>query len=310
MRPSPYKVDMNGPNGNIRLETAPDGTLLRIGHWPSFPGARRVVLCHGRIEFLEKYNEVIGELHSRGFEIWSMDWRGQGLSGRTTDNPKKGHISDFQSYIEDLQWFLGLMGDDSAPETILIGHSMGGHVVLRALLSGQVTVDRAIIPAPMIDLPMKKFVSTAVAVLCRAACMAGLGTRYVIGFGDNDPARGMFDDNPLTRDRDRFAAIHAATETTPGAEMGGPTFGWLNAAFNSIGALRTLSHSATAPCPILLCTAMGDVVVSVEAQHAFGDLQPSCTQIRFENAAHEILQETDAVRNRFWAAFDCFTATD
>jgi len=303
-----YKVGMTTIDGNIRLVTAPDGTLLRIGHWPSAPGARRAVLCHGRIEFLEKHDEVICELNSRGFDVWSMDWRGQGLSGRTTDNPKKGHISDFQSYIEDLQWFLGLIGDNKDAETILIGHSMGGHVVLRALLSGLVKVDRAIVTAPMIDLPMNKVVSAAVAVLCSAACMAGLGTRYAIGFGDSDPARGTFDGNPLTRDRDRFAAIHSATAATPGAEMGGPTFGWLNAALNSIGVLRTLSSSTPAQCPILLCTALEDVVVSVEAQHAFSEAQPSCTQIRFENAAHEILQETDAIRDRFWKSFDRFIA--
>ena len=86
-----------------RIETTPDGTRLRIGHWPSDNGGnRRIVLCHGRTEFLEKYTETIGELAARGFEVWSMDWRGQGAFDRALKNPHKGHIDQFESYIADL----------------------------------------------------------------------------------------------------------------------------------------------------------------------------------------------------------------
>ena len=81
---------MNGTDGNIRRETATDGTRLRIGHWPAASASRRVILCHGRTEFLEKYREVIGELNNRGCDVWSMDWRGQGLSDRMLVNPQKG----------------------------------------------------------------------------------------------------------------------------------------------------------------------------------------------------------------------------
>ena len=95
----------------MSFETAPDGTRLRIGRWPSADGGdnggdRRIVLCHGRTEFLEKYAEAIEELTGRGFEVWSMDWRGQGASDRALKNPYKGHIDRFETYIDDLSWFL------------------------------------------------------------------------------------------------------------------------------------------------------------------------------------------------------------
>lgn len=241
---------MNAPNGNIRNETTPGGANLRICHWPADPGARRIVLCHGRTEFLEKYDEVVGDLQGRGFDIWSMDWRGQGLSDRSLDNPQKGHIDDFETYIDDLAWLFGLMEAEGFARTTLMGHSMGGHIVLRALLEGRVTADRAIVTAPMVDLPMRGLSRAAITALCRAAALTGFGRRYVTGLEDYDPARVKFDGNPLTGDRNRFEAIHAAIAATPGVEMGGPTFGWLDAALRSIGKLHRLSITPRTTCQI------------------------------------------------------------
>jgi lysophospholipase len=299
---------MNGPDGNIRFDTAPDGTRLRIGHWPVAAASRRVVLCHGRTEFLEKYHEVISELNARGCDVWSMDWRGQGLSGRMLANPQKGHIDDFGSYIDDLAWFMDLMGPAQTGETILLGHSMGGHIVLRALLEGRIAPDRVVVTAPMIDLPMSGPSRAAIAGLCRVLTVTGLGGKYVFGLGDYDPARIHFDGNPLTGDRERFDAIHAIMAATPDAIMGAPTFGWLNAAFRSIRRLSGLSATSQTICPILICTALADTVVSVAAQNAMSNALPSSTQELFEDARHEILQESDAIRDRLWESFDRFIA--
>lgn len=300
---------MDIPDGNIRLETAPDGTMLRIGHWPAPGATRRVILCHGRTEFLEKYAETIAELHARGCDVWSMDWRGQGLSGRTLTNPQKGHIGDFSTYVSDLAWFMDRIAKDVSGETILLGHSMGGHIALRALLEGHVTADRVILTAPMIDLPMRRISRAAIATLCRAACLTGFGGRYIVGLGDYDPERVRFDGNPLTGDAKRFAAIHTAIAATPGVEMGSPTFGWLNAAFRSIAKLRKLSKDKHPACPVLICTAMADTVVSVAAQSEVNESMPNCTQIRIQGARHEILHETDEIRRQFWTAFDGPAAT-
>ena len=90
--------------------------------------------------------------------------------------------------------------------------------------------------------------------------------------------------------------------------MGGPTFGWLNAALKSIARLHRLAGAAPPTCPILLCTATADRVVSVDAQDALCAALASCTQLRLDGAEHEILHETDAFRDRFWTAFDTFSA--
>lgn len=295
----------------IRFETAPDGTQLRIGHWPSASGRhRRVVLCHGRTEFLEKYTETIGELAARGFEIWSMDWRGQGASDRALENPQKGHIDRFETYLADLAWFVDTIIGARDSETLLMAHSMGGHIALRAVLEGRVQPDRLILSAPMIDLPLRGVSRSAVTALSRTMAAIGLGGRYVAGTGDYDPARVKFDGNPLTGDPRRFDAIHAAIAANPGVTMGGPTFGWLDATFKSIRNLHKLVQQSPRSCPILLFTAMADTVVSVTAQTAMCTALPDCEQVRVADAQHEILHETDAVRQQFWDAFDRFTSAN
>ena len=291
-----------------RFETAPDGTRLRIGHWSSASATnRRIVLCHGRTEFLEKYAETILELTARGFAVWSMDWRGQGASGRALQNPHKGHIDRFETYLDDLSWFLDDIIGPAAGETVLMAHSMGGHITLRAVLEGRIRPDRLILSAPMIDLPVHGIARLAISGLSRTMAGAGFGDRYVIGQGDYDPARVAFDGNPLTGDRQRFDAIHAAIAANPAVALGGPTFGWLSAAFESIRALSRLAQGAPRTCPVLLCTAMADTVVSVTAQTEVTAILPDCEQVRIEGARHEALFETDSIRQQFWQAFDRFT---
>ena len=297
-----------------RIETAPDGARLRIGHWPPAAGEnhganRRIVLCHGRTEFLEKYAETIRDLTARGFEVWSMDWRGQGASARALENPHKGHIDGFEAYLDDLSWFFDDIAGPTTGETVLMAHSMGGHIALRAVLEGRVRPDRLILSAPMIDLPVRGIGRFAILGLSRTMASVGFGDRYVIGQGDYDPARVKFDGNPLTGDQQRFDAIHAAIAANPAVAMGGPTYGWLNAAFDSIRTLSRLAQESPQTCPVLICTAMADTVVSVTAQTEMTALLTDCDQVRIEGARHEALFETDAIRQQFWQAFGRFTST-
>lgn len=300
---------MDSFDAALRFETTPDGTRIRIGHWPSATGGdRRLVLCHGRTEFLEKYAETIGELTARGFEVWSMDWRGQGASDRMLKNPHKGHIDRFDRYLADLAWFFDTVIGAHGGGTVLMAHSMGGHITLRAVLEGIVKPDRFILSAPMVDLPMRGVGRSATSGLSRVMTGIGLGGQYVFGKGDYDPDRMTFDGNPLTGDRKRFDAIHTAIAANPAVALGGPTFGWLNAALRSIDILQDLSRVSPRTCPILLYTALADTVVSVSAQTAIAGALPDCEQIQIADARHEILHETDAIRDQFWAAFDRFTA--
>src|SRR5262245_29861089 len=85
----------------------PDGVALRFARWPAPPNRKGTVcLFHGRAEFIEKYFESIAELRARGFAVATVDWRGQGLSGRALADTRKGHVNNFDEYGADLETFM------------------------------------------------------------------------------------------------------------------------------------------------------------------------------------------------------------
>lgn len=106
---------------------ANDGCRLYQRRWGE---ARQgvVVLIHGFGEHVGRYRFLVKMLVDNGYEVFSYDARGHGRS----EGPR-GHIDSFQEYIQDLHVFLQLVRDRIDPNKplFLLGHSQGGHKVLR-----------------------------------------------------------------------------------------------------------------------------------------------------------------------------------
>jgi lysophospholipase len=58
--------------------------------------------------------------------------------------------------------------------------------------------------------------------------------------------------------------------------------------------------------PVIMISAGGDEIVSVAAQKKICRRLPNCHLVMIPNALHELLIETDAVLEKFWASFDEF----
>ena len=109
-----------------------------------------MIVAPGRTEFIEKYFEVTRELQARGFAVFCIDWRGQGLSGREVENGLKGHFASFDDPVNDLSTALKLLDRSSLPRPhIGLAHSMGGAIMLRALQTRRIELDAAAFSAPM-----------------------------------------------------------------------------------------------------------------------------------------------------------------
>ena len=293
--------------GFTSCETAPDGGRLRVGFWPAESERGQVVLLLGRSEFLEKYEETIGELRGRGFGVWAMDWRGQGLSDRPLADRHKGHIDDFGTYLGDLVWFVEtFVIPRRAATTCVLAHSMGGHIALRAVLEAKIAPDRMVLLAPMIDLPLSWGMRPYARWLTGFATGFGLGDWYIPGTGPYDPERMAFEGNALTGDRARFDRTHAAIAANPAVALGGPTFGWLDAALRSIDRLHAVAAAKPETCPILVCIPTDERVVSIAAQKSVCGALPRCRCVDVPGSRHEILMERDEQRALFWREFDTF----
>src|SRR5215475_2503643 len=113
----------------------PDKRHLRGGIWEVPQGTRRAicVLLNGHTEFLEKYEEVANELRARGFEVISMDWRGQGASERRVYGNRAGHIGKFDEYDGDLIALINQAASPLGLPMFSLAHSMGANILFRRL---------------------------------------------------------------------------------------------------------------------------------------------------------------------------------
>lgn len=291
-----------------------DGVLLRFARWDATRGPRRGTACvfPGRGEAIEKYFETIADLRRRGYAVAIFDWRGQGGSERLLDNPRKGHVETFADYEADVHALMKeiVLPDCPAPY-IALGNSMGGNVLLRLSVVQDLWFDRMVLCAPLLDiapdrLPVPPQIAKALAKL---AGIGPLGRLYVPGGTDVPYDLCPFEGNPFTSDRDRFERNRQLAEQCPELALGSPTNRWLKAAYASCAMLTRPEFATRVRIPMLLVAAGMDRVVSSTAIETFASRLKIGARVALAGSQHEILQERDDIRLRFWAAFDAYLGT-
>lgn len=290
--------------GRIRT---PDGVELRFARWGSTRGGMGTVCVFtGRGEFIEKYFETVRDLRRRGFAVVTMDWRGQGHSSRQLSDPRKGHVESFADFEIDVETLMRLVVlPDCPPPYYALAHSMGGAVMLRVARAGRRWFDRMVLAAPLIDLPRPRS-AWPLRLLMRTLRLAGLGESYVPGSNVDRSRASGFPGNPLTSDPKRYARNAALLEQDPTLGIGSPTVAWLDATFDTVIEFRAADYASHIGQPVLMVAAGDDTVVSPVAIERFAARLPAGSHLTIEGARHEILQEADGHRARFWAAFDAF----
>jgi lysophospholipase len=288
--------------------------MLRFARWEPTRGPRRGTACvfTGRAEPIEKYFETIADLRRRGFAVAIHDWRGQGGSARLLADPNKGHVDCFGDYEADVSRFMRdiVLPDCPAPY-IALGHSMGGNVLVRLAVVQGLWFDRLVLSAPMLEIsPDRLPVPPRVARIL--AAIGGMGPTahlYVPG-GSPVPAELKgFEGNPFTSDRERFERNRQLVELHPDLAIGSPTNAWLRAAFRSSRQLMAPEFAKRTRIPMLLVAAGMDRIVSSSAIETFASRIKMGARVALAGSQHEILQEKDEIRQRFWAAFDAYMGT-
>lgn len=298
------------PQGAVESRwTAPGGQAIRRIDWLLPQGACRgsLLFMPGRGDAYEKYLETLDHWSRLGWRVTASDWRGQAGSGRLGMDAVTGHIDDFATWIGDLAMLWQQWKQTTPGPHVLVGHSMGGHLVLRALAERRVDPDAAVLVAPMVD-----FIRHGVpAVLMHTAArfMAALGDarRPAWKWGEKPGVFPVDRINLLTNDTERYADEVWWRERRPEIAMGPGSWGWAVAAYASTRLLARRGMLERVACPVLLLSADNDKLVSPAAieraalRIARGEL------VRFGGEArHELLREADPVRDRALAAIEDF----
>ncbi|HEX8365320.1 MAG TPA: alpha/beta hydrolase [Allosphingosinicella sp.] len=282
---------------------AADGWKLRRFDWSAGagPDARGTLLfAGGRGDFIEKYLEAMAHWHDRGWTVAAFDWRGQGAS-----RGDGGGQDSLEPLVDDLARIAGEIEAERRGPLVLVGHSMGGHVVLRALVERRVRPAAAVLVAPMLMInaaPLPPWAASWTASL-----LATFGWRHQPVWRTPPPvaspaaSRQAF----LTSCPERYADELWWWEREPGFNVGAPSWGWLDAAFRSCAGL-TGERLRTVETPILLLGTETDRLVSAAAIRRVAAALPKARLRMFGNAGHELLREADPVRVDALAEIDAF----
>jgi lysophospholipase len=288
--------------------TTADGLSIRTARWrqSTRQAVGTVVLLPGHAEFIEKYFAVIQRLRRRGLHVIAMDWRGQGGSERQLADPRKAHVDDFDLFALDLDAVLSAELDTRCPRPhVALAHSMGAAALLLAMDRGERRFDRAVLSAPLIDVVglrhpwLARFAAGALDFLA-------LGTAYIPGGGATVKCTRPFEDNRVTANRARYREVAEMVAAAPHLGVGDPTIRWVDAMFRAMARFRERDFGRRLETPSLMLLGGRDRLCDSLAAEALSLRLRGCRAVWVPEGEHEMMFDTAAVQERFWAAFDAF----
>ena len=285
-----------------------DGHAVRRIDWPGAATPRGSILfLPGRGDFYEKYLETLAHWHDLGWRVTASDWRGQAGSGRLGKDAVTGHVDDFATWIEDLGTLWKHWKAETPGPHVLAGHSMGGHLVLRALAEQQVDPDGLLLSAPMLGFTAS--VLPDVVMHQAAKVMKALGDpRRPAWKWSEKPGQPAADRiHLLTHDAERYNDEIFWRQARPELVMGPGSWGWVERAYASMRLLARPGLLEAIDTPVLILATDNDQLVGFKAVQRAAARLRDCEFIHFGiEAHHEILREADHVRDRALRACDAF----
>lgn len=259
-----------------------------------------VLICPGRASPIEKYENVVATLTSRGYNVWCLDWRGQGLSSREAGF--KCHISNYDHHINDLNLFIDRFLHDKP--LILLAHSMGAHIALRYIAEYPEKAQAALLTAPMIDICTGIYGKKGAYALSKTMVQLGLGKNYVYRQGSYNTAAQPFEGNILTHNKELFYYHRHLQIKKPEINTGGITFGWVKATLDSISYTNRKEFLSHIKAPVKILTADEEKIADNSQVRKIASYIPKCSVRRLKGTRHQLLAEVPEVLEKIYSELD------
>jgi lysophospholipase len=287
--------------------TNAEGAAIRFGSLRADNPRAVAVVVTGFREFGEKYFEVVRDLHDRNFDVWQMDWRGQGGSDHYLPDSQKTWYQGYDRDADDLQQFATEIVD--APDDVpmfVVAHSMGGHIALRHMRNHPETFDFAVMTAPMLRINtggIPKWVAKPLAwggniVNAEAYIIGGTPWAY-------DPDFAV-EDSSVSQDPARYRVGQEYMRLDPTLRLGSATYGWIRNAFRANAELNEEPYLSEIETPVLMASPRNDQIVLPEAHDRACPLMKACVLFPIADAKHEVWMERDDFRDPWFARVDAF----
>ncbi|OIQ24378.1 alpha/beta fold hydrolase [uncultured Vibrio sp.] len=267
---------------------------------------KALFVVNGRIESAWKYQELFHDLFYQGYDIYSFDHRGQGLSDRLVDDREIGHVEEFDDYIVDMAQVVDSFPLERYEQRFLLAHSMGGAIATRYLQTHpEHSFDAVALSAPMFGVNMSPMLRPIAIPVAQLMSMASPLPRYAPG--QQGYYAKPFDINPLTQSKTRYHWFRDLYETMPELKLGGPSHRWVGQGL--MAAKQCIQQTRQIKVPLLLLQASEESIVDNKDQIRFikklARTNKQCALKIVYGSKHELLFEQDTYRND---ALDCILA--
>ncbi|MBK5074267.1 lysophospholipase L2 [Budviciaceae bacterium CWB-B4] len=277
-----------------------DGVPIKYVKFTAEENQRAIVVVTGRTEGYIKYQELAYDLFRCGYDVWILDHRGQGFSGRLLDDGQRGHVEKFDDYVDDFEFFWRTIFEaENHKPAFLLAHSMGGAIAALFLARHPNSVRAAALCSPMlgIALPMPSWLAKKITDLTER--WQGAREYYAMGTGRWLPM--PYAVNLLTHSKDRYRLFSRHYADRPELRIGGPTYRWVRESM--MAGERAIELAPEITTPLIILQASQERLVDNDAHVAFcqalADAGHPCeggSPRVIEGARHEILFEHDELR--------------
>lgn len=255
--------------------TMADGQPIFMRDWPLAQARGAVLIVHGLSEHSGRYAELAQWLRARGYAVRSYDQRGH---GRTPG--RRGALRHADDLLDDLTTIHGDYARSLGYPPLVLGHSMGGVVVLRSVLDGRIAPGAVILSSPALRSWEPRW---------RRALARGL-TRLA----PNLPLRSGLSFGRISHDHARVAAYRADPLR----------HGWITprlADFIFRAGASSIADAARLAVPTLLLVAGSDALVDPSGSGDFSRAAAPGGQLTtrfFSMLYHELFNEAEPGRGQ------------
>ncbi len=288
--PQIYKVIEEAQIGEI--SNVDNSNTIRYLQWNGQNDGPPIVIVPGRGEISYQWSEFVLDLKTSGHmgKIYVWDPPGQGLSDRLYEqDPKVGHIDDFSNYEENFLNFLDrITPRESGVKPLVVGHSMGGTIALKAVLQQPDRIEKLILNAPMLDILFHSnpYIDWMVTKL--------FSLKYLIRiFGSLAVQTKTFPtefqpNNPYTRDPERWA-LRFEIQNKYGGFVPGKTIKWVQEALMAIE--EVLLRADEIKTKTLLVFGTDDKVTEYKNINSLVCQLEKCRLVEIKDAPHAIHED-------------------
>ncbi|MDM4014047.1 alpha/beta hydrolase [Roseiconus lacunae] len=263
------------PRRQFTITTA-DERGLHCRTWADDQCKYVLIVVHGLGEHSGCYDEFGSVMCERGIGVYAFDLHGHGKSPGV-----RGHAPSLDTLVDDIEAVCNYVSeqhnrDDSGVQVSILGHSMGGHLVLRYVLDqDRCNVARAIVTNPMIlpDNPPTKAQSFAAWLTSKVIPRVRMSA-------DIDPSDLTQDEDVLVK-LGRDPLMHEQLSIGIGGEL-------MSSGHQLVENANELS------IPLLVLRGGDDDLCDVETTDAFCDAAGTlCDSHTFDGLRHSLLLEKE-----------------